>query len=77
MSWFKRPGRDLCCGTFANHDDDLVDKTVLPSAAEQCYNSGSFASPFVQPLWFYKKKLILTFKCTRCNRVHVIEKENP
>jgi pantothenate kinase type III len=51
---------------LCDHDDELIDKQVLPSAVEQMpANVKSFSAEH----WAFHKVAVFTFKCRKCNRI--------
>jgi len=64
---------------FCRHDDEIIDKTVMPSGFEQaseCVEHRSMRSSKM-PYWLFQKKLVLTFKCRKCKRVTIHTETNP
>lgn len=61
------------------HDYELVDKTVLESGYEQMAKNGERIESLKGPEApiFFRKKLILTFKCPHCKKIRIEESSNP
>jgi formylmethanofuran dehydrogenase subunit E len=70
---------EYCDTDHLYHDEDILDKTVLPSAYEQMDQNTRkrvFEDEFVDSEHF-RQKLIFTLKCKRCGRVRQLIEINP
>jgi hypothetical protein len=75
----ERPVADLCsdCGP---HDDEILDKTILPSPYEQM-DEGTrrdllpFSDDYDDEK--FRKLLVIVLKCKKCGRVRKITESNP
>jgi hypothetical protein len=59
------------------HDYHLIDKTVLPSGAEQIMANGAPANVKGGGATLFTKKVIFTFKCSSCNKIKQVTETNP
>lgn len=64
---------------FCKHNYDILDKTILESAFEQA-KAGSQVAKRVSAdcvSEYFRKKVVLILKCSKCNRIKEIIKSNP
>jgi len=67
---------------FCNHEWKKQSEAILPSAFEQAMRTGEYtinpaALTGQKDSWFFKKKLIFTFICKKCNKIKTFVEENP
>ena len=60
---------------FCKHDYDILDKTIMESAYEQASSKGPVRTSRMEI--FFKKKLVIIMKCSKCKRTKVIVETNP
>lgn len=67
---------------FCKHDYEILDKTILESAYEQTKRrpvrtneNRRIRTSNMQA--FFKKKLIILLKCSKCKKVKTIVRKNP
>ena len=81
----REPEKPDICGDFGPHDDEVIDKTLLPSAYEQMdreTKSEVFDKNYSDNCLrdvpeTFTKKLVLTLKCKKCGRVKQLVQKNP
>ena len=54
---------------FHRHTDELIGGTVLPSAYEQAGRPKSLRGGSEDVLDYFAKRVVFTFRCTKCGRV--------
>ncbi len=59
---------------FCKHDYEILDKTVLPSAAEQVMG---ISLEEIQAKNIFVKKVIIILKCKKCKEIKKIVETNP
>ena len=59
---------------FCKHDYEILDKTVLPSAAEQVMGS---SLEEIRAKNIFVKKVIIILKCKKCKEIKKIVETNP
>ncbi len=62
---------------FCEHDFEIIDKTILESAYEQCQKAGVDKMRASSIEDFFRKKLIIIMKCPKCRKVKKIVETNP
>ena len=61
---------------FCDHDFEIIDKTILPSAVEQTEKVWTIEK-FEGTTILFRKKLVILLKCLKCKRLKEIVEINP
>ena len=70
---------DDFCSDGGHHDEDILDKTIMPSAYEQMDEETRrmvFADEYCEESHF-RKLLVILLKCKKCGRVKEFTESNP
>ena len=59
------------------HSWELIDKTEQPSGYEQLTSHGRVAEVNVPSIAFFRRAVVLSFRCRECGKLRVIQKVNP
>ncbi len=62
---------------LCDHDFEIIDKMLLPSAFEQVTESGGSLKIKETRVDIFAKKLVIVLKCSSCNRIDTIVETNP
>ena len=62
-----------------NHDFKIISKDILPSAYEQENNNQLKETALWEShdISYYRKKLIIVMRCTKCSKIKKIVETNP
>jgi hypothetical protein len=58
-----------------DHDDEILDKTILPSAWDQMANRITRLHSVDESL--FRRKVVILLKCKKCKRVTKMVESNP
>jgi len=64
---------------MCKHDFEIISKDILPSAYEQEHDKKLKDNIRWEsnPLWSYKKKIVIILKCSICKKIKTIVEVNP